>query len=311
MAFGPHGGTQALYYTTYTNGGQVRRITFGDPEPSASFTATPAEGLRPLTVAFDASASRGSNGGPLKYQWVFGDGNTLETSTPTASNTYGADGAFVVDLKVIDTLGREGSAKRLIQVGSQPSPKITGPAPSARFAVGERVTLTGTANDLDDGPLPDGNLSWQVVLHHNTHTHPHPFLGPVSGNNIVIKYPQPENLQAATNSYLEVTLTATDSSGVSRSVSQNLVPAKVNLTVVSNPSGAKLKVEGETFKSRKTFVAWVGQLVDVSTPTVQKISRKKFKFVSWSDGRKAAHQIKLPARNQTLTAKFTRLSKKK
>jgi hypothetical protein len=27
MIFGPHQGTQALYYTTFANGGQVRRIS--------------------------------------------------------------------------------------------------------------------------------------------------------------------------------------------------------------------------------------------------------------------------------------------
>ena len=31
MAFGPHGSGQALYYTTYANGGEVRRIAYAEP----------------------------------------------------------------------------------------------------------------------------------------------------------------------------------------------------------------------------------------------------------------------------------------
>ena len=39
------------------------------------------------------------------------------------------------------------------------------------------------------------SLSWTVLLHHDAHTHP--FLGPVTGNNIVFNGPAPEDLAAA------------------------------------------------------------------------------------------------------------------
>ena len=38
MQFGPHGATQALYYTTYAGGGQVHRIARDDPYDFFSLT---------------------------------------------------------------------------------------------------------------------------------------------------------------------------------------------------------------------------------------------------------------------------------
>src|SRR4029077_5779179 len=39
------------------------------------------------------------------------------------------------------------------------------------------------------------SLSWTILLHHSTHTHP--FLGPVTGNGIPFTTPSPEDLAAA------------------------------------------------------------------------------------------------------------------
>jgi hypothetical protein len=60
MIFGPYQNTQALYYTTYADGGQVRRIRYTGATnriPVASATANPASGTAPLNVAFNASGS--------------------------------------------------------------------------------------------------------------------------------------------------------------------------------------------------------------------------------------------------------------
>jgi glucose/arabinose dehydrogenase len=66
LAFGPFGATQALYYTSYADGGQVRRISMG--APVASFTATPNAGPAPLALAFNCSASNHPEGQPHTYE---------------------------------------------------------------------------------------------------------------------------------------------------------------------------------------------------------------------------------------------------
>ncbi len=61
MLFGPHGATQALYYTTYASGGQVRRVTRDDPYDFFS--------LSPCRLA-DTRNPNGPSGGPALQNGV-------------------------------------------------------------------------------------------------------------------------------------------------------------------------------------------------------------------------------------------------
>ena len=66
--------------------------------------------------------------------------------------------------------------------------------------------------------MEDTALSWEVRQHH--YMHYHLFLLPTEGTNIVLQpAPEPEDYDAATNSYLEIILTATDADGLSDTVS--------------------------------------------------------------------------------------------
>ena len=304
MKFGPMGSGQALYYLTYQNAGQLRRITFGNPEPSASFTPSVTEGPAPLAVTFNGAASGDPKGGPLTYRWSYGDGASEETVSPTVSHTYAADGSYQASLRVVDQTGFVSApAGALIEVGNRPSATITAPPPSDRFAVGQQITLSGSATDAEDGPLPDSALSWEALLHHDQHTHP--FLAPTSGNNLTISYPQPEGFEATASSYVEVRLTATDSSGLRRTVSQNLLPKTVEFTVATNPTGLKVTVDKQSVKGTTRLVGWVGQRVTLgASSSTQKKSGKKYKFSSWSDRQPRNHEIVIGPADQTITAKF-------
>ena len=60
MSFGPHGTGQALYYTTYANGGEVRRITYvqgANRAPHAAVSASPSSGGLPLQSLLTAPAA--------------------------------------------------------------------------------------------------------------------------------------------------------------------------------------------------------------------------------------------------------------
>src|SRR5258706_147609 len=67
MAFGPHGSTQALYYTTLSNGGQVRKIAYtgsANPAPSAAARANPTSRPAPPAGSLRGARSRHPHGGP-------------------------------------------------------------------------------------------------------------------------------------------------------------------------------------------------------------------------------------------------------
>jgi glucose/arabinose dehydrogenase len=307
LRFGPHGGGQALYYSTYAGGGQIRRIAYtpANTPPIASVTANPTSGGVPLTVSFDGSASSDPDGNtPLTYEWAFGDGATATTSSSTTSHQYTSAGNYTASLVVRDSLGLASPPDTVsIQVGNTPpSPTITAPAQGVRYRVGQTVTLTGNASDAEEGTLPPSRLTWTVLIHHADHTHP--WFGPASGNNLTFTTPAPEDLAATNNSYLEIILTATDSGGASTTVTRNMQPKKVSITFTTGPTGLKVIVNGVTLTGPTTITSWQGYVLNVTAPTPQ----GQYRFYKWSDGGARSHAIKTPSTATTYKATFRRSS---
>jgi glucose/arabinose dehydrogenase len=237
LTFGPRGTGQALYYTTYAGGGEVRRIFFaGDNRaPTADVTASPTSGPPGVVVGFDGSASSDPDAGDtLTYLWDFGDGSpATETAGATTSHAYASAGTYTATLRVRDDHGAVSAPDTVrIDVGNTPPvPTITSPAAGQRFAVGETIALRGTATDAQEGTLPASSLSWTVLRRHDTHTHP--WFGPQTGNSSSFTGAAPEDLLATTNSSLEVQLTATDAQGATATVTRVVSPKLVNLTFTS------------------------------------------------------------------------------
>lgn len=305
LRFGPFGNGQALYYTTYAGGGQVRRIALNNPAgndpPTAAASGSPLSGPAPLTVTFDATGSSDPDpGDTLTYFWDFGDGTPeISTASLTVQHTYTSNGVYTVRLRARDTSFAFSAPVTLqVQPGNQPpSPVISSPAAGATFRVGQSVTLTGSASDPQDGILPASALSWTVILHHNDHTHP--FLGPVSGNNIGLTAPAPEDLAATDSSYLEIRLTATDSQGLAATATRDFQPKKVQLTFGTNPAGLAVRLNGSAFSTPRAVTSWEGYNLTIEAP-----DQGGFGFFSWSDGGTAAHTIMTPASPAAYTATF-------
>ncbi len=301
LLFGPRGAGQALYYTTYAGGGQVRRIyhTASNGVPIAVVTANPVTGPAPLTVNFDGNQSSDPDNDPLTWLWAFGDGQTATTTGPLTAHTYSANGSYTASLSVRDSRGATSAPDTVgISVGnSAPVPTIQSPAAGSTFAVGQIITLTGSATDAQDGDLPSSALQWTVLRHHATHTHPW-FSG--TGNNLTFAAPAPEDLSATNDSYIEVRLTVTDSAGVSATATRDVQPRKVAITLATSPGGLSVSVNGTTFTAPTTITSWQGWQLSLNAPSPQKGHR----FSSWSDGGAQAHTVITPATPTTYTATF-------
>ncbi len=304
LLFGPHEGTQALYYTTFTNGGQVRRIAFvgsANRAPAAVGNATPTNGPVPLPVAFSANESSDPDGDPLAFEWDFGDG-TPPIGVNETAHVYGTAGTFIARLRVDD--GRGGSDTTSVRIDpghSPPEVYITSPAPGTLFRVGQAITLNGHAVDETGLRLPDTALRWSVLLHHDTHTHP--FLDPTAGNGIVIVTPAPEDLPATTTSFLEVRLTATDGRGLSQTITQELRPRLVRLRFATRPGGLKLRIQGTMLRAPQNIVSWPGYPIHVDAPKQIKKGQVR-RFLKWSHGHKRRHIIRTPSKRRTYRAFF-------
>ena len=136
-----------------------------------------------LTVSFSGAASYDPDAGDrvTRWEWDFGDGTTADTTTPTTTHTYAAEGPVQVTLRVVDSHGRASAeTSKTVHPGEHPpSLVITEPDADARFAVGQTVQLTAEASDAEDGALPGSAITWTLRLRHGNHFHP--YLGPVGG----------------------------------------------------------------------------------------------------------------------------------
>jgi PKD repeat protein len=70
-------------------------------KPAASFSGTPLTGTAPLKVQF----TDGSSNSPTSWNWTFGDGSLLNTTTKNPIHTYTKAGTYTVSLNVTNSLG--------------------------------------------------------------------------------------------------------------------------------------------------------------------------------------------------------------
>jgi len=82
--------------------------------PIASFTVTPASGVAPLEVYFNASNSYDSDGTIISYAWNFKDGST--GNGQTINHTFSSAGSYNVKLTVTDNEGVTDSTSKIVTV---------------------------------------------------------------------------------------------------------------------------------------------------------------------------------------------------
>jgi glucose/arabinose dehydrogenase len=288
--------------------GEIHRIfaTGGNTPPTAAVSATPDHGDLPLDVALSAAGSSDIEPGALTYAWdLDGDGQYDDAIGGTTNKTYSAAGEYFPAVRVTDSGGQSSTAKARVLAGTTPPiPTIDTPAENLSWKVGDQIAFSGSAIDGEDGALPASALKWTVVLHHcptDGHCHEHPltsFNGVASGSFDAIDHEYPM--------YLELRLTATDSTGVKTTVSRPLYPKVHSFTVKTDPAGLKATVGDKTDAGPFTVTVVAGSNQGVSTPATQTLGSSTFTFTGWSDGRARVHNLTAPDSDFSLTANFSR-----
>ncbi len=80
---------------------------------------SPSQGYINTMLQFDASRSTDADGDPLTYNWDFGDGTTVRTSTPVGMHQFAEVGNYTVRVTVDDGRGGTDTANTFIQVLSR------------------------------------------------------------------------------------------------------------------------------------------------------------------------------------------------
>ncbi|WP_460394514.1 PQQ-dependent sugar dehydrogenase [Actinophytocola sediminis] len=299
-----------LFYVAL-GAGQLRRVSYpggANLAPTAVATANPTSGTVPLTVEFSGLGSADPNpGDQLSYAWdLDGDGQYDDSTADRPQWTYQTPQAVDVGLRVTDQGGLVDTNTVRITAGmpsQNPVATIDDPTTALRWAVGQTVPFSGGASDAQDGPLPASALHWQLTLQHCTsetscHAHNVQAFPEVDAGSFVApdhEYP----------SFLDLTLTATDSDGNTGSTTVRLDPKTVNLTFTSNPSGAQLTVGTVTQAAPYTRTVIVGSNNSVSAPSPQNLTLGlRFRFTSWSNGGAQSHNFVAPATATTYRANY-------
>jgi glucose/arabinose dehydrogenase/PKD repeat protein len=317
VGFGPFFDTQTLYYSTFANGGEIRRIeqSDGNFHPVADLGEAQLWSAPPSTeISFDGSASADvEDGQDLNYLWDFGDGVQDETQTPTVTHDYLTPGKRTASLVVEDTEGKR-SLPATVEVFPANTPPsdvtIATPAEGDDFVAREELTLTGTANDDEDAGDP--TLNWQILQWHSN-DHAHPNLAE-SGNGVTYDAPEPEDMSSTdpAENYLEVLLTATDSEGLRSApedtASRIVRPSTVNLTFVTEPVDLRFEIEGVRHEAPQTILAWEGWELTVRAKGGRDERGRSWKFVAWTDDANAPQTrvIVVPGSDATYTATYKR-----
>ncbi|MCP3140393.1 PQQ-dependent sugar dehydrogenase [Pyxidicoccus xibeiensis] len=278
--------------------GELRRFryTAGNTPPVARASATPREGAVPLHVRFSSAGSSDPDGDALQYTWDFGDG-TPTSNLAHPEHTYAVRGLYTATLRVDDGRGGSHSATVRIAVGHHaPVVSITAPSPAYLFSVGDVVAYAGSASDAEDGPIPDGRLSWSITLQHcsggSCHAHPYATTTGPSGTFTVADH--------GDEVFFELTLTATDSSGLTGSSTVRVHPRTVRLTLETSPPGLDLVFDGTSGPAPRVRTVIVGSTHTLHAPSPQGDAS----FHAWADGGAQEREVVAGTTDATYTAFF-------
>ncbi|WP_021781171.1 PQQ-dependent sugar dehydrogenase [Myxococcus hansupus] len=300
---GPDG---ALYYLA-RGAGQVGRIAY-----TASLPPTIAQQPASLLVSVSHPATftvSASGEPPLTYQW---QRNGVNISGATSSS-YVLSAAQLTDsgarFRVIVTNGIASttSADAVLTVTSNKPPvaTIVTPAPGATYTAATQLLFSGTATDEEDGTLPPSAMTWNIIFHHDTHTHPAmaDTTGIASGG-----WPIPNVGESSGNVWYRVRLTVRDSIGLTHTTYRDVHPVTVPLTVTSVPTGLQVLMDGQPFLSPHATTGVVGVIRSIGVESPQYANGRFWSFASWSDGGAQSHTFTTPGSAATYTATFVETS---
>jgi glucose/arabinose dehydrogenase/PKD repeat protein len=278
--------------------GEIHRIRYAAPQ--ASFTASPNSGTAPLTVHLDATASTTQVPGGLTYAWDLDDGNGPTAGPATFDHTFAA-GDYRVRLTVTDGNGAVSQTVHLVSSNNTPPlVSLDEPPPTRTWRVGDSIHVSASAADLQEGDL-SAAIDWTVTIRHcppGGTCHDHPLVS-FSGPSGDIVAPDHE-----TPTWLEITASVVDSSGLADSETVELAPETSSVTIATSPVGMPVSIGGESGPGPLAAELVVGSTQTVNASSPAAIGEKTYAFASWSDGQPITHPYTATPGPASLTATY-------
>jgi PKD repeat protein len=246
-----------------------------------------------LQVVYDGTSGLG----PLVKTTIVGSQHAIFAPTPQgASNfvSWSDGGANPHNI----TMGTANITRTATFSGNlAPVASISTPAATLKYKVGDVVSYSGSATSPPGDAVPGATLTWEIKLTQcpggvcQTQVH-----ATSTGSSGSFTVPQHGD-----GSSFEIILTATDSGGLSHTVSRTILPQTVQLTVTTNPAGLQVTYDGITGTAPLVRTAVVGGTRAINAPSPQGANS----FTSWSDAGAQQHNVTVGTANATYTATYT------
>ncbi|MFN8423846.1 MAG: hypothetical protein U0470_10880 [Anaerolineae bacterium] len=212
------------------------------------------------------------------------------------------DGAQIAVIVANDEGSATGGPARLSVVNRRP-PAAAFDLPTAgfKFRSGSLVTYAGHAVDPEDGPLPPSALTWRIDLHQGGNVYPIlPALNGVAGGSHMVDvdaHPQGDG-------FLRIELQAADSDGQTTTVTRDIPPDLVDLTILTEPPGLGVVLDSQPVTGPVTIPSIVGTHRTVAASAIQTVDGSVYAFESWSDGGDTIHPLTIALTPLTITARY-------
>ncbi len=288
-----------LYYLARGTGSIFRVEASNNPAPAVA--QGPADQLisagQPVTFTVRASGAA-----PLSYQWQR-DGQDIPGATAATYKftTSAADDGAHFRAVVTNAAGSATSLAATLRVVDDlpPVASFLTPEVGTTYAGGDVIFFAATATDPEDGTLPPSAFTWEVVFHHEDHTHP--FLAAFSGVSSG-SFNIPTVGETSPGVWYRIHLTVTDSAGLTDSIYRDIYPRLSTFTLRTLPSGLPLRLDGNPVTTPVTVTGVQGIQRTVTADATQTKAGINYAFSAWSDGGDATHTLATPTTPTTFTA---------
>jgi glucose/arabinose dehydrogenase len=292
LQVGPGG---ALYYLSLYGDEGLHRISYDPHAPVARLTMDRDSGPLPLEVQLDAGASTDPDGEALKYEWDLDENGVYEIKNggPTQTAEFTAVENAKVYVRVKDASGESSTAVARIYAGdTPPQVKIATPAESLTWEVGQPIAFAGSAKAKEGSgaAIPIAQLYWRTSLLHcpggvgACHAHPLQVFPAVSSGELTAPdhdYP----------SKIKISLTATDSRGLSATKTIELSPKTALLQIVSSPAGIPLTASNVSGPAPFPLTAIKGDNVTLAAPLTAAVGGVTYDFKEWAPAGARVHSV--------------------
>ncbi len=262
--------------------GELREIVYTGsnhvPVAAASAVKT-SSATAPFNAQFIGSGSSDADpGDTLTYDWHFQDG-TPDSHQISPAHTFQNAGSYDVTLTVSD--GHPGGTVEtdlwIDVANTPPTVSLLSPDPSFRYAIGDTINVHVDAEDTQDGPIPDAQISTQVRLIHLDHFHPITDFTGRTASFAALDH-------GSDFTFYEIITTATDNFGRTTTSTFDILPNKQPVTITSTPPGVTVSVDGDQATTPYTFMSIVNEHHEIDAPADLTVGSSHYAFNEWTQG---------------------------